>query len=85
MTNLTFEQTLFRGTPLKGQSSLPAMRWAGKGLTPTDLGEEDGLFVNYGTLQEILPYQTQDQYDRELVQLPVYTATLENNYLKAVT
>lgn len=84
MTNLTFEQTLFQGTPLNGQSSLPAMRWAGKGLTPIDLGEEDGLFVNYGTLQEILPYQTQDQYGRELVQLPVYIATLENNYLKAV-
>lgn len=83
MTELRFEKKVFKGANLNGCSDLPAMRNALYNKIETRLDEFDELFVGYGRLSNILPYQMQDRYDRANDDITFNTAVLENDYLKA--
>ena len=83
MSNLSFEKKVFPSAHFGGWSDMPSMVCNGGGLIPTDLDEDDGLFINYGNVREILPYRQQDQYDRALVPTEYTVAVLENEYLRA--
>ena len=83
MTTLRFEQKTVRGAHLGGVSPLPAMRNGADTRLETRLDEDDGLFVGYGRLRNILPYQMQDRYDRALEPMTLETAVLENDWLRA--
>lgn len=71
---------------LNDESSLPPLSDMSnvQNMTESNLGEEDGLFIGYGFLDSIFPYKMQDMYKRELCEREYLTATLENDYLKAV-
>jgi hypothetical protein len=49
-----------------------------------ELGESDGLFVNYGMVDYGFPYKAQDNYGRDLIDTDLPCAVLENEHLKAV-
>lgn len=83
MTELRFEKKIIKGANLNGQSDLPAMRNSVQGEMKTKLDEDDELFLGYGKLKNILPYQMQDRYDRASDDITFNTAVLENDYLKA--
>ena len=83
MTELRFEKKIFKGAHLNGCSDLPAMRNSMHTKMQTRLDEDDELFVGYGNLKNILPYQMQDRYDRAEDDIEFHTAVLENDYLKA--
>lgn len=84
MTELRFEKKIIKGAHLNGQSAMPAMKCYESGTENTKLDEDDELFVGYGKLKNILPYQMQDKYDRCEDDIEFDTAVLENEYLKAV-
>ena len=48
------------------------------------LDSDDGLFINYGTMECAYPYLYQDVYSRTLSEKEYDTAVLENQFLKAV-
>lgn len=48
------------------------------------LDETDEIFEGYGTLPTSFPYRQQTVYSREIELIDTKTATLENDYLKAV-
>jgi hypothetical protein len=83
MTTLNFGKKTMRGPLLGGASAFPAMRDPIKSEISAQLGEDDGLFLNYGMLKDSLPYTMQDQYDTEPVEQEFETAVLENDFLKA--
>lgn len=47
------------------------------------LGEDDGLFINYGKINGVFPYRYQDCYTRTLSLAEYDIVVLENEYLKA--
>lgn len=49
-----------------------------------DLEEEDEIFEGYGTKKNSFPYRQYNSYTRELKTKEIKTATLENDFLKAV-
>ena len=86
MSTLTFSKQTFRGSPLNGSSPLPSLYdvSAGQsGLTPGDLPEGDPLHVGYGSVRSIYPYTQQNRYNRELMDVEVETAVLENGHIRA--
>ncbi len=83
MSTLVFGKKVLRGPRLGGCSPFPAMRELIKGRIGSRLGEYDGLFINYGIKDDVLPYTMQDQYDGAAVDLEFDTAVLENRHLKA--
>ena len=86
MTELRIEKMKIPSVEFNGESTLPAIS---ENLRLTfmqdvfELGEEDGLFVNYGMVEYGFPYKAQDNYTRQLQEKEQYTAVLENDYLKA--
>ena len=62
----------------------PAMRELISGRISANLGEEDGLFLNYGMFQDLLPYTMQDQYDGPVMEQTFQAIALENDFLKAI-
>ena len=51
---------------------------------PSDLPEEDGLYLKYEFLKSIFPYRFQDNYTRSYSDRKPGCIVLENEYLKAV-
>ncbi len=47
------------------------------------LDESEGLFINYGNISHMLPYTSQDDYDRGEDMQSFDVAVLENKYLRA--
>ncbi len=86
MSTLVFDKLRIPGAHLNGESSLPPI--AGmlnvQQRTKSILDEDDGLFVGYGFVSCPFPYRYQDMYDRELHDLELDCAILENDYLRAV-
>lgn len=72
-----------RGPALGEASGFPAMRDLIKSHIGSQLGEFEGLYINYGMFDDSLPYTMQDQYDTEIQELEFSTAVLENRHLKA--
>nr|MDD6335421.1 DUF5107 domain-containing protein [bacterium] len=83
MTELRFEKKIIKGAHMNGASDLPAMRNARGGKFKTKLDEDDGLFIGYGMVPNMMPYTMQDKYDRAEDTLTWDVAVLENEHLKA--
>ncbi len=86
MTQLRIEKLRIPSVEFNGESTLPSIS---ENLRLTfmqdvfELGEEDGLFVNYGMVEYGFPYKAQDNYTRKLQDKEQVTVVLENAYLKA--
>lgn len=83
MTTLTFGTKKLYGPRLGADSRFPAMRNPIKSKIAAELGEDDGLYINYGMFDDSLPFVMQDQYDSAPEELEFKTAVLENDHLKA--
>ncbi len=86
MTELRVEKLQIPSAEFHGESSLPSISENLRLSFMQDvfeLGEEDGLYVNYGMVEYGFPYKAQDNYDRELKMKDQVTVVLENQYLKA--
>ena len=86
MTELRLEKINIPAADFNGVSSLPAIS---ENLRLSfmenkfELGEDDGLFVNYGMVDYAFPYKVQDNYTRDLKNSLIDSVVLENDYLKA--
>ena len=86
MTDFRIENLTMPSTDFNGVSSLPAIAEKMRISAMQDvfeLHEDDELFVNYGMVDYVFPYQAQDNYTRELTDKEQVTVVLENDYLKA--
>ncbi len=84
MSRLYLEKKRIRGNKLGEGNHFPAMRNALGQKFESRAGEDDGLFIGYGMLPNIMPHSMQDQYSREEEDLCFDSAVLENGNLKAV-
>jgi len=86
MSSLTMTKKMFRGSPLGGDSPLPSLAAASiiQNEIQCTLPENDPSFIGYGKVNRLYPYTQQDRYTRELVDIEVDVAILENDRLKAV-
>ena len=86
MSTLIFDKLKIPGADLNGESSLPPI--AGltnlQQRTKSILDEDDELFIGYGFVDSPFPYRLQDMYSRELHDMELDCAVLENEYLRAV-
>ncbi len=86
MTQLRVEKLNIPSVEFNGESTLPSIS---ENLRLTfmqdvfELGEEDGLFVNYGMVEYGFPYKAQDKYTRKLQDKEQTAVVLENDCLKA--
>ncbi|MBQ8409010.1 MAG: DUF5107 domain-containing protein [Clostridia bacterium] len=86
MTELRIEKLKIPAVDFGGVSSLPAISEnirLGILHDKFELGEDDGLFVNYGTVDYAFPYKAQDNYAREPEESEQSCVVLENEHLKA--
>lgn len=86
MTELRIENLKIPSASFNGESTLPAISENLRLSFMQDkfeLGEEDGLFVNYGMVTYGFPYKAQDMYDRTLNDTEQPIAVLENEHLRA--
>ena len=86
MTELRIEKITLPSVDFGGVSSLPAISEQIRlGLLEDkfELGEDDGLFINYGMVDYAFPYRAQDNYKRELKDVAQTCVVLENEHLKA--
>ena len=83
-TSLTFTKKRMPGIPVGEESRFPALRDPIRSTIDSRLGEDDGLFVNYGMFSDSLPYAMQDDYDlSEKREMEFDCAVLENDCLRA--
>ncbi|MBE6762115.1 MAG: DUF5107 domain-containing protein [Ruminococcaceae bacterium] len=86
MTELRIEKLTLPSVELNGVSSLPSIS---ENLRLSfmqnefELGEDDGLFINYGMVDYAFPYKAQDNYTRTLISSEQSCVVLENEFLKA--
>ncbi|MBO4345120.1 MAG: DUF5107 domain-containing protein [Victivallales bacterium] len=83
MSTLTFGKKRIEGHRLGAASRFPAILPALKGKVSTSLGEDEGLFIGYGSKSDALPYTMQCDYDGPLEPLEFESAVLENEHLRA--
>lgn len=81
--SVTFETFAIRGNLPKGQNPLPKFRARRADPARTDGEFPATLSEHLGCMTKVLPYMTQDRYDRtrQVLHLPSYV--LENEYLRA--
>ena len=83
---LKFETVKMRRGSLGTPSSVPDL--GGNLILQNNLSfhlsEEDEIFEGYGTLPSAYPYRQQTTYSRKLEDTDTKTATLENDFIKAV-
>lgn len=84
MTELYSDVLKIEGTLLKPASRFPALRRYLHDNISWITDESDELFINYGSMDSMLPHSLLDEYslDRQTLSFP--TMVLENDYLKAV-
>ena len=86
MTELRIEKLILPSVDFNGVSSLPSIS---ENLRLSfikneyTLGDDDGLFVNYGMVDYAFPYKVQDNYTRTLKDREQPCVVLENEFLKA--
>ena len=86
MTDFRVENIMLPSVDFNGVSTLPSISENLRLSFMQDqfeLGDEDGLFVNYGMVDYGFPYKAQDNYTRELKNKKHVSVVLENEYLKA--
>jgi len=86
MTTLTKFRLPVPSAEMNGESTLPLLYDACLPGDPvdSDLGEDDGLFLNHGKLRSTFPYKSQDCYSRDLTRDGLDAVALENDHLRAV-
>jgi tetratricopeptide (TPR) repeat protein len=84
MADLRFEKINIPGANLGPVSAYPILYKQKMFEKESVLSDEEGLYINYGNMTHVLPYQSFDTYDRALDQQSFDGAVLENRYLKAV-
>lgn len=86
MTELRIEKLTLPSVDFNGVSSLPSIS---ENLRLSfiknehSLGDDDGLFINYGMVDYAFPYKAQDNYTRTLTNREQACVVLENEFLKA--
>lgn len=83
MTNLVIGKKKLKGAPVHKQDAFPIMRKQLMFEKEALLDEDDGLFINYGKMMNMLPYQSQSSYKTELEDMEFNSIVLENEYLRA--
>ncbi len=83
MNRLTFEKMYIPGAQLGPDSAYPILYKPKMFEKGSDLDESEELYINYGDISHMLPYASQDDYDRGETEQVFDVAVLENNYLKA--
>lgn len=85
-SELRFENMKIRGAKLGEESCVPDL--LGEHILQNHLEfcleEDDEIYEGYGRRKNSYPYRQYSSYTRELKELEVRTAVLENQYLKAV-
>ena len=81
--SVTYELFHIRGNVPKGQNPLPRFRQRNAGPARTDGEFPDFLSEHLGCMTKVLPYMTQDRYDRSRDVLALDSYVLENEYLRA--
>ena len=86
MTELRIENLTLPSVDFNGVSSLPSISENLRlSFIKNDfkLGDDDGLFLNYGMVDYAFPYKAQDNYTRTLTDREQPSVVLENDFLKA--
>ena len=85
MTTLTQIRLPIPSAEMNGESTLPLLYdvYLPGETGDSDLGEDDGLFLNYGGLRSAFPYKSQDCYSRALTCDGLDAVVLENDHLRA--
>ena len=85
MTRLYHEKMQVRCVDLGQESTLPMLYEVNTRdvPTPSELPENDGLYLSYRFVKSAFPYRTQDNYTRDYVSNELDSIVLENEYLKA--
>jgi hypothetical protein len=84
MSDLRFEKIKILGANIGPVSAYPILYKQKMFEKGSVLSDEEGLYINYGNMTHVLPYQSLDTYDRALDEQFFDGAVLENRYLKAV-
>lgn len=86
MSELRFEFMKIRGSDLGAEACVPDL--LGEHILQNNLefrlSEDDEIYEGYGRKKNAYPYRQYNNYTRQLKELEIKTAVLENNYLKAV-
>lgn len=83
MSTLTFEKMSIPGSHLGKDGNYPILYKQKMFEKTSILDESEGLYINYGNILHMLPYTSQDDYDRKNENQEFDVAVLENDYLKA--
>lgn len=83
---LRFEKKKMRVAELGAESCLPDLlgELVLQNQLEFKLGEEDEIYEGYGRRANAYPYRQYNRYTRSLSEKEIFTAVLENRYLKAV-
>ena len=81
--SVTFETFTIRGNVPVGQNPLPRFRERQAAPARTDGDFPAYLSAHLGCMTKVLPYMTQDRYDRSRGELHLPSFVLENEYLQA--
>ena len=81
--SVVFEMFAIRGNVPKGQNPLPKFRARQAAPARTDGEFPAALREHLGCMTKVLPYMTQDRYDRSRALLSLPSYVLENEYLRA--
>jgi hypothetical protein len=89
MTELRFENYSISAASLGEENPLPDLRsetdiHSSIQFDETTISAEEAKYIGWGGYTSILPYTTQDGYDRERKPRDFHAAVLENKHLKAV-
>ena len=83
MTELRFDHLRILGNRLGKPSRFPALRRYLFDHIIWQTDESDGLFINYGSIDSMLPHCPLDHYSLDLEPLVFKMVILENDYLQA--
>lgn len=88
MTKLRYEPITLKAANLGGVNPMPDLKNVSyihaKCDTTANVTEEDKKYFGKGKIETLLPYLSQDEYDRNVSEKKFKAAILENEYLKAV-
>ena len=83
MSTLTYEKIRIPSAHLGKSSDYPILFTGKRFYKDSPLAEDEGLFLNYGYVENGLPYTAQDFYDHAEEIQEFDAVILENDYLKA--
>ena len=84
MTTLVFKTVTMPAGHLGPASDYPLLRKLASFEIASELPEDEELFLNYGFVNNVLPYASLDTYDHSEEERPFEAAVLENDHLRAV-